>query len=73
MFPRADEALKIAKQFDVSVEYLLTGCSSGNDFSPRVQKIAEECERASDLELTMVEKILDISPPGKNTGVQMTS
>lgn len=55
------------------MEYILTGENMAHSYSARVKKIADACVNASDLELTMVEKILDISPPGKNTGVQMTS
>ena len=75
--PKLDDAFLLSSRIGVSLEYLLTGCactsSRQEKLSPRSLAIALACERASDLELTMVEKILDISPPGKNTGVQMTS
>ena len=65
VYPRADEALNIAKQLNVSVEYLLTGESSASAYSPRVKAIADACTRASDLELAMIEKILSLPVEGK--------
>ena len=60
-------AYAIAKYLNVSIEYLLTGkeTSSGKLLSDRVMFIEKTCETASDLELAMVEKILDIPPAGK--------
>ena len=37
--PRADDALRIAKFFGVSVEYLVTGCQSDN--KEKIDKIVE--------------------------------
>ena len=37
--PRADDVLRIAKFFDVSVEYLVTGCQSDN--KEKIDKIVE--------------------------------
>lgn len=70
--PTLLNAYAIAKYLNVSIEYLLTGkeTSSGKLLSERVLFIAKACETASDLELAMVEKILDIPPAGKNTDIQ---
>ena len=70
--PKLDDAFGLASKIGVSLEYLLTG-KGQKTYSPRVSRIAEACEAASDLELSMVEKILDIPIAGKNTDVQMTS
>lgn len=71
VYPRADEALKIAKVFNVTVEFLLTGKNSHyTDCSQRILNIAKACKKASEIELQMVEKILDIPPAGKNTEIQ---
>ena len=37
--PRADDVLRIAKFFDVSVEYLVTGCQSDN--KEKIDRIVE--------------------------------
>lgn len=65
-------AYTIAKYLNVSIEYLLTGieCKSVKSLSDRSLAIAKACEKASELELIMVEKILDIPPAGKNTSIQ---
>ena len=70
--PSLLNAYAIAKYLNVSIEYLLTGkeTSSGKLLSDRVMIIAKACEKASDLELVMVEKILDIPPAGKNIDIQ---
>lgn len=49
------------------MEYLLTG--KDDIQSKRIQNIARACEKASEIELQMVEKILDIPPVGKNTEI----
>lgn len=47
----------MANALDVSMEYLLVG----KEYNSRVWLIARACEKASDLELEMVERILGIS------------
>ena len=37
--PRADDVLRIAKFFDVSMEYLVTGCQSDNQ--EKIDRIVE--------------------------------
>lgn len=71
--PKAQDLLDLAKALGVSMEYLLTGKKESDLFPDRIMNIAKACAHASNIELTMVEKILDIAPAGKNTVIQMTS
>lgn len=67
--PGLEDAYALAKVLDVSLEYLLTG-EEDTTFPPRLAKIIKALERASDLELSMVEKILDIPIEGKDIEIQ---
>lgn len=58
--PKLEDAYKLSKALNVSVEFLLTGVDN-HVLSPRSLAIAKACEKASDLELEMVERILGIS------------
>ena len=55
--PKSAELYQMANALDVSMEYLLVG----KEYNSRVWLIARACEKASDLELEMVERILGIS------------
>lgn len=68
--PNLQDAYAISHLLGIDIEYLLTGENSTAVYSARVKAIADACTKASDLELAMVEKILDIPPLGKNTDVQ---
>lgn len=69
VIPRGDLCCSIAKELGVSVEYLVRGEQADPPFSPRVMSIARACENASELKLQMMEELLGIIPPGKNSGV----
>ena len=68
--PKASDLYQIASTLGTTMEYLLTGENSTAVYSARVKSIADACTKASDLELAMVEKILDIPPLGENTDFQ---
>ena len=60
-FPKAEASLKIAKCLSTTVEYLMYGETIESTHPTRADAIIERLRTASDLELTMVEKILGIA------------
>ena len=69
--PSCEQLYTMAEYVKETMEFLLTGKPADRyQFSKRTVMIAQACEKASDLELAMVEKILDIPPAGKNTDIQ---
>ena len=72
--PKSVELYQLSRSLGVSMEYLLTGeVSARFCLSSRILAIAKACESATELDLMMVEKILDIPPAGKNTDVREAS
>lgn len=57
--PDAEQALKIAKQLNVSVEYLLTGKNEEKkDINPKLQDIIPKLNHLSNKNLELIEMII---------------
>lgn len=67
--PNLEDAYALSHEIGLSIETLLTGKSATMIYNVRIRTIAKACEKASEIELQMVEKILDIPPVGKNTEI----
>ena len=63
--PKAEDLLKLSSALNQSIESLLTGHRE-KIFSKRVERIALSCQKAEEIELQMVERILGIRSVGEN-------
>lgn len=58
-YPKSDACIKMAKFLGTNVEYLMTGRAE-EETPARLDVIINRLQNASDLELAMIEKILDV-------------
>lgn len=57
-FPRADEAVKIARALGVTVEYLVEGTSTDVQLPPKVMLLAQDLARLNDKDFEAVSRIV---------------
>jgi len=57
--PSADAALKVAKFFNVSVEYLMTGKDASFSFKPEPSKIEKRFSMLTESQKKVVEAVID--------------
>lgn len=58
--PQADDAVKIADLFDVSVKYLVTGGTNDNELSPREKELLRVCSILSQDKFDAVMKVATV-------------
>lgn len=59
--PKALDLLAIAKTYNVSMEFLLTGEAEAS-YPPRIKKIADKLCKISDLDLYVIERNVELAP-----------
>lgn len=68
--PKLEQCISMARYLSVSVEFLTIGEPPSHPFSDRAMTVAIAFDKAPDIDKDYIEqRILGISPPGKNTVV----
>lgn len=69
--PSLYDAYLLAGALGVSIEFLMTGIKKDAPIFPsRIMAIARACEKADEMTLVMVERVLGLPEEGKNTEIQ---
>lgn len=66
--PKAEDLMKLSMAMHKTIEFLLTG-EQNFIYPPRIERIAEACMRANDVDLSLVERVLRLE---KKASIQVS-